>query len=142
MLRQLFPDLKAKTQLRWNGPKVVGQIRMGMRSRLKLAAQLLRDRVVVNLSVPVVKYKGPDGRTRVDPASRSKPGEYPRLDTAVLRNSVFWDMESETVARVGFSVDYGLYHELRERPFLRRTFNEQLPMLRKILLSGPKLPGS
>ena len=104
-----------------------------------LAAQLLRDRIVVNISIPVGKEVR-NGRTVV--TERSKPDEFPRVETARLMRDIGWDMIGHTEAAVYTTLDYGLYLEMRmNRSFLRRTHNEQLPMLRKILLSGPKLPG-
>ena len=78
----------------------------------------------------------------MDPGSRSKPGEFPKADTTRLMKDIFWRMESKTSAIVGTTLDYGLFLETRmDRSFLRRTYREQLPVIRKILLSGPKLPG-
>jgi hypothetical protein len=45
-------------------------------------------------------------------------------------------------AIVGTTKEYGLLLETRiNRSFLRRTLNEMFPILKKILIKGPALPG-
>ena len=147
--------VNGKTGIKWNGEKVNRNIKLGMEQRVKLAAQLLRDRVVRNISRPVTKMgtqRNKDGQAtgnpKVDPASRSKPGEYPKAETTRLMKDIFWQMDSGLLgnhsAIVGTTLDYGAILELSkrlDRSYLRRTFNEQLGMIRKILLAGPPLPG-
>lgn len=142
MLRKAL-DVTPRSTIKWNGTQVERNIRIGLRTRIKLAAQLLRDRVVVNISRPVTKYVSVSGRTRVDSASRSREGEFPKADTTRLMKDIFWRMEDQgESAIVGTTLDYGLLLEVKmQRSFLRRTLLEQQPMIRTILLAGPALPG-
>lgn len=137
---------KSNYQLKWFGNRVKNSINTGMSTRIKLAAQFLRDRVVVNLSKPVRKYRGPrSGRTQVDPASRSKPGEFPRADTTHLMKTTFWQMQDNLTGIVGTPLGYGLLLETTmDRSFLRRTLNEVLPQIKRITTMRPKrdFPGN
>ena len=126
-------------KIEWFGDVVKRDLGKSMRGRVMIACQLLRDRIVVNLAKPVVKVKSRNGRTRVDPASRSKPGEFPRADTTRLMKDIFWDMQSDTVGRVGTTLDYGLVLETRmDRSFLVRTLKEMSPRIRSILVAPIK----
>ncbi len=124
-------------RVNWLGDRVRRNIRMGLEQRLKVTAQLLRDRVVINISIPVVKEKRKitstdpaTGRTRTRTKTvvteRSKPGEFPRADTTRLMKDIFWELHPETMsAHVGTTLDYGLRLELHmRRSFLRRTLFE------------------
>lgn len=130
-------------KVEWYGQQVERGITMGMRTRLNLAAQLLKDQVKVNISRPVHKYAGSrSGTIQVDPDSRSKPGEYPKQETSRLMNSIFHKVVNDHEAIVGTPLGYGLLLETRmDRSFLRRTLREQMPQIRRILLMGPRLPG-
>lgn len=125
-------------RFKWFDQRVASNIKIGMTARLRLAAQLLRDQVVVNISRPVYKYRSRrTGRIVVDPASRSKPGEYPKADTTRLMKDIFYEMRSDATAIVGTTLDYGLVLETRmNRSFLRRTFRQLLPSLRTVLTAG------
>ena len=139
------------TRVQWYGQKVMGNINVGMEKRLKVCAQLLRDKVVINLSIPVMKETR-KGKTVV--TERSKPGEFPRADTTRLMKDIFWELRGPvveggqfTTAVVGTTLDYGLRLELHmNRSFLLRTLNEVSGQLGLILGSpggGPAgpLPG-
>lgn len=127
-------------RLQWYGDRLAAGIEMNMEARMKLATQLLRDKVVINISVPVVKTAGKDGRIRV--TERSSPGEFPRADTTRLMKDIFNDtvVERNRVRGfVGTTLDYGLYLETSprlNRAFLVPTLNEMLPRLAQIL-GGP-----
>jgi hypothetical protein len=124
----------------WFGEQVKMGLKKGMRTRVRTAAMLLRDRVVVNISKPVRKLSSErTGRTIVDPASRSKSGQFPRADTTRLMKDVFWqeEMSKEPMAIVGTTLNYGLILETRmNRSFLRRTLLEVVPLIRTILTVG------
>jgi hypothetical protein len=113
---------------------------MSVEARLRLAAQLLRDKVVVNLSVPVVKERrrGAGGRfARVRVTQRSRPGEFPRADTTRLMKDIYYEMQGREMAIVGTTLDYGLILETRmDRAFLRRTLLEMQTDLTRILTAG------
>jgi hypothetical protein len=151
--------LRWNVRVNWLGDRVRRNIHMGMEQRLKVTAQLLRDRVVINISIPVVKVKrkitstDPNtGRKRTTTKTvvteRSKPGEFPRADTTRLMKDIFWELRPEEMAaRVGTTLDYGLKLELHmRRSFLRRTLFETQQQIGVIIASpsgGPAgpLPG-
>lgn len=136
-------QVRFNTRLEWLGQQVHAGIKMTVRQRVIVATQLLRDQVVINISKPVRKIAGGSrGRTRVDPTSRSKPGEFPRADTTRLMKDVFSDVREEPgsgkiVGRVAITLDYGLVLEtLMDRSFLVRTLNEMRGKLAKTLGMG------
>jgi len=139
-------------RIRWFGEQLERGLRLGMERRLSVAAQLLRDKTVINLSVPVRKVRRVRTRdtyvkgqlkkkgttyTWVDPASRSKPGEFPRADTTRLMKDIFHDKPAPLTRIVGTSLKYGLILEMfMDRSFLRRTLYEMEPVIRDILTRG------
>jgi hypothetical protein len=135
------------TRIRWFEEQFRRGVRVTMRSRLRLAAQLLRDAVVINISRPVTKIKGPQTRGRLGQyqkqgfrvVNRSRPGEYPKADTTRLMRDIFYQMEGQLSAIVGTTLDYGLILEVSprlQRSFLRRTLNERWPLIERILVQG------
>lgn len=119
--------------------KVVNTMTLAAAKRVRIAGELLRDRIVVNLSRPVRKYKSRrTGRIAVDPASRSKPGEFPRADTTRLMKSIFHEHDAATAtSRVGTNLKYGVILEFRmNRSFIRRTLNEIRSQLMLIVRGG------
>ena len=129
-------------RVQWFGQRVMGNIRIGMLQRLKVSGQLLRDKVVINISIPVVK----DAKGNV--IERSLRGEFPRAETTRLMKDIFWEVSDDGQSgRVGTTLDYGLYLELlMDRSFLRRTLFEEAGRIGLILASpggGPAgpLPG-
>ena len=134
-------------RLEWFGERVRNNINVGMLARLKSVGQLLRDKIVINISIPVVKEKSP--RTGlIVVTERSVAGEFPRADTTRLMKDIFSDVhEDEQLVRVGTTLDYGLWLEIRmQRGFIARTLLELADRLGVILASpggGPagQLPG-
>jgi hypothetical protein len=104
-------------------------------TRLKVAAQMVKDQTTRNISRPVLKYKGiRSGRIQVDPESRSKPGEFPKADTTRLMKDIFYEVLKEDHAVVGTTLGYGLLLEVEmDRSFLRRTLTEMQPVVKRIL---------
>jgi hypothetical protein len=140
---------RTKARIEWYGQRVANNVNIAMSARVRLAAQLLRDKTVANISRPVTKVRrkitrGPNkGKTltRVVPESRSKPGEFPKADTTRLMKDIFHDMRGKLVAIVGTTLDYGAVLETSmNRSFLRRTLNEQWGRLRSVLVGRP-IPG-
>jgi len=132
---------RINARIEWFGNKVATNINIGMRGRLRLAAQLLRDRTVANISRPVTKSKGPrSGRIRVEKGSRSKVGEFPKADTTRLMKDIFFEVSRSGAgdrAIVGTTLDYGLLLETTmKRSFLRRTLKEMRSTITKVLTSG------
>lgn len=138
--RQGRQDVK----LRWFQREMERNTRKALSPRIRLACQILRDRVVSNISVPVVKVRkkltrGPRvGQTVTVVVERSKPGEYPRADTTQLMKTTFWEMRDELTGIVGTPLDYGVVLETKmDRSWLRRTLNEQEGTLRRIIVGRP-----
>jgi hypothetical protein len=126
--------LKFRVRVNLTVNKVVQNTRLTVAQRVKIAGQVLRDAVVINLSRPVRKFRGPKSkRIQVDPKSRSKPGEFPRADTTMLMKSIYHKhIPEQVVSRIGTPLGYGVVLEARmNRSFLRRTLRE---MRRDILL--------
>ena len=135
------------TRLQWYGENVLRNINVGMAARLKAIGQLIRDKVVINISIPVVKEKS-KRTNRIIVTERSQPGEFPRADTTRLMKDIYWEYRPEIQSvRVGTTLDYGVWLETRmNRSFLRRTFAEVAEEIRIILATqggGPvgPLPG-
>lgn len=128
-----------QVRIEWFIENVSMVISMTMQKRITLATHILKDRVVRNISLPVLKGKGPRGGRVV--VGRSKPGEFPRAETTHLMKTIF-----EVVLEVspgifqgyvGTPLDYGLILETRmNRSFLVRSYNESLTDIRRIL-TGP-----
>ena len=123
----------------WFNKEVVDKVGMTMKGRMMLATDFLRNKVVKNISRPVTKGTGPRGGRMV--TNRSKPGEFPKAETALLMKSIFSEVRSGGKdiwdGFVGTPLDYGVILELRmNRSFLVRTLNEELPSVRRIL-TGP-----
>ncbi len=128
-----------RVTVNWFGAKVAASVSRGMTARLAVAGSLLRDEIKVRISLPVVKVKG-----RV--VLRSKPGEFPRLETGHLRRSIFSIMEDDHTVAVGSPLDYALYLELgtsrmEPRPYLARTLLDKQSDLERILLAPLNIVG-
>lgn len=126
-------------RLIWLGQQFQQGFSMTMRARIRLAAQLIRDKTVINISTPVRKYRSPrTGRTVVDPTSRSRRGEFPHADTTRLMKDVYYEVATSGMrAIVGTTLDYGLLLEtIMDRSFLRRTLVEMERPVRDILTRG------
>ena len=122
-------------KVEWFGDRVLQNIRIGMTARLRLAAQLVRDRVVINISRPVTKTKGVRSG-RIVSSNRSRPGEFPKADTTRLMKDIFFEVSGHE-ARVGTTLDYGLVLETSmNRSFLRRSFIQMQPTITRVLTQG------
>lgn len=117
------------------------RVQIPMKSRVDIATEYLKSKVVRNISIPVVKVKGKRGGTIV--VKRSKPGEYPRADTTHLMKTIFGQTREISPGvyhgYVGTPLHYGLILETSKRlrrSFLKRTLYEELPRLRE-MMTGP-----
>ena len=127
----------------WFIDKVNGSIDLTIRQRIVLATEWLRNKTVLNISKPVVKEVRPrtGGGQHTVVTERSKPGEYPRADTTLLRKSIFGIVE-ETEPHifdgyVGTPVEYSVRLELQlDRSFLLRSIKEEKNNLIKLLTDG------
>jgi len=139
-------NVYAETRLKWFGNAVARGVMDAIRPRAFFAGQYLQDKIKLNISIPVVKRTNPiTGREEV--VQRSKPGEYPRLETGKLRASIFHEVENITPMLInlivgvpaefgGESMEYGARLELSarlNRSFLLRTFNEERKALETIM---------
>ena len=135
-LRRAVRGAKGSVRFQWFINEVNSTIQLTMRQRVVLATELVRSRVVRNISIPVTRGSG--GQV----IQRSKPGEFPRADTTTLKKDIFGITLSRGGVSDGFvgtTLDYGLILEISkrfDRSFLLRTFKEELPVIRKIL-TGP-----
>ena len=130
---------------KWRGDEFQRKLKGKIGAQLTLVGQLLRDRVVINISRPVTKLAGGRGaggrflRAWVDPRSRSRPGEFPKADTSTLLRSIFYKKtgtKSAPAVRVGTTLGYGAVLELSprlRRSFLRRTLVESRREIASIL---------
>lgn len=129
-------------QDQWFIDEAIQAVNLTARQRVVLATEWLRNKTVLNISIPVVKEVVPrkGGGTQTVVTERSKPGEFPRADTTLLRKSIFGQVVEPEKGiidgYVGTPVDYGVRLELQiDRSFLLRTFAEEKPTLLKILTS-------
>lgn len=123
---QAFSVKQARVRLRieWFDRQIMAGMNIEFEKRIDILAQLIRDKIVANLSLPV---------ERGAVVKRSKPREFPRAETTRLMRDIFWDRSSRLKRIVGTSLDYGLYLELKERSFLRRTLDEERSLVESIL---------
>jgi len=115
---------------KWRGREVKRSVEDAIHERIGIATRMVHGHIYRSLSIPVVRTG-----SRV---IRSKPFEYPRLDTRKLRNDLFWEYENKFMAAIGTRIDYGLQLELKmSRSFLRRGLYEKLDDIERILVHGP-----
>ena len=110
----------------WMGKAVEAQAKVEAGLKLKLAGQLIADQTKRNIGVST-RSNGP-----------SKPGAFPHKDTGKLQQSIFASDVEDLTVNIGSPLDYALELELGTdkkpaRPFLRRTFDEMLPAVKKIM---------
>jgi len=130
---------KRLARIEWFIKNVSDKTAFSMKARVKLTTDLLKNKVVDNISKPVTKGKGPRGGTVV--TNRSKPGEFPKADTTHLMKTIFGKVIQSRKGSydgfIGTTLDYGVILELRmKRSFLVRTMNEERPTVMRIL-TGP-----
>lgn len=126
-------------RMEWFIREISDKVKLTMRQRVGVVTQFLKNKVVNNISISVVKGTGPRGGRVV--TGRSSPGEFPRTDTNELMRTIFGEVR-ETVPGIfdgfiGTPLDYGLILETKmNRSFLVRTLTEELSTIRRILV-GP-----
>ena len=126
-------------EIQWFIRAVCDKIAMSMKQRVRIATELVKNRVVQNISTPVTKGTGPRGGRVI--TNRSSPGEFPHAETTQLMKTIFGEVREEGSGDfngyVGTPLDYGLILEVRmERSFLRRTLEDSRAEVTQIL-SGP-----
>jgi len=130
---------KAEARIVWFIENVQKIVMMNMKQRVLYATHLLKDRVVRNISTPVMKGIGPRGGRVV--TGRSTAGEFPHAETVQLLKTIFEEVQETSPGVfdgfVGTPLVYGLILETRmNRSFLVRTLYESMDDIRTIL-SGP-----
>jgi len=131
---------QSAVRIEWFIKNVSNRIAMTMVKRVRLATEHLKSRVVQNISRPVTKSEGVrSGRVVV--SNRSKPGEFPKADTTMLRKGIFGDVRKTsrgiTDGFVGTPHAYGLILEVKmDRSFLVKTLNQERGIITR-LLTGP-----
>lgn len=126
-------------RIEWYIRNVSDKVSMTMKARVTLATQLVKTKVVHNISRPVTRGTGPRGGKVV--TDRSKPGEFPKAETTRLLKDVFSEVRRSSKGIydgvIGTTLDYGLILETRmNRSFLKRTLDEERPTVMR-LLTGP-----
>ena len=137
--RRVGASAARDVRIEWRIPEIMSKINMSFRQRMNMATQYLKDKVVRNISTPVIKSIGPRGGRVV--TGRSVAGEYPHADTTQLLKTIFQEVREVSPGviegYVGSPLQYGLILETKmDRSFLVRTLNEELGVLRQ-MLTGP-----
>jgi len=137
-------------RIQWFLDNVVDKVKTPLRTRVKMAAEYVRDKCVRNISRPVAKTPvlrqrvtsaGKKGSQYTKVTDRSKSGEFPKADTTQLMKTLFSDVKEISPGAfegyVGTPLLYGLALELKmARQFLTRTLNEERATIIRIL-TGP-----
>ena len=137
--RRVGASAARDVRIEWFIENVSNRVAMSFRQRMNMATQYLKDKVVRNISIPVIKSIGPRGGRVV--TGRSVAGEYPHADTTQLLKTIFQEVREVSPGviegYVGSPLQYGLILETKmDRSFLVRTLNEELGVLRQ-MLTGP-----
>ncbi len=127
---------KGVAQTQWFIDEVSDHVNITLRQRMGTAIGFLKNKIILNIRIPVRRIVGPRGGVQV---IRSKPGEFPRADTVELMRTLITDVTSITPAIVDGSVgspkDYSVFLELNlNRSFLRRTLLEERETIKNILV--------
>jgi phage gpG-like protein len=130
--------------IKWHGNEMIININKEMAKRLPLAGAVVVGKTKRLLGVqgrPSHLYSG--GKI-----THSKPGEPPRWQTKLLRQSITQDSQSPTEERIGTNVKYAIYLELgvpkgsgeilAQRPFLRPALAQSKKKIIKILTKQMK----
>ena len=128
---------QSEADIQWFIQEVTQSISLSMEQRVRVATELVKNRVIINISRPVTKTPSVLGIIVTD---RSLPGEFPKADTTQLMKTVFSSLRRtpNTIrGYIGTPLDYGLKLELKMgRSFLVRTLNEERLNIERIL-TGP-----
>lgn len=140
--RRAAGGARIDARFKWYGDQIIAGVEVTYAARLRDVGQLLQDRIISHISIPIGYEIGPRGGIRV--TERSKPGEHPRTQAPLrqlglgnLVNSIFYALPQPLWLRVGTTLDYGLFLEvgtarMAPRPYLLRTVMEQVPAMRRI----------
>lgn len=154
--RQRRADRAAQVEIQtqWFINEVCGTVNLSLQKRVRIATELVKNKVIRNISRPVTKtihtyyYKeSKNGKLKAQQhtvvSDRSKKGEFPKADTTQLMKTIFSAYEElgegNFAGFVGTPLDYGVRLETLpqlDRSFLVRTLNDQRDNVMAIL-SGP-----
>jgi len=119
------------THINWHGDKVLKEITGSdgpAWKRVMAAGTYLKARIQANVSIAT------------EAAGPSKPREYPHIGYhppipgGTLRKSIFLRPRKNALAvDIGTKLVYGIHWELTNRPYIRRTYAEQLGQIKAIL---------
>lgn len=138
-------------EIKWSIDEVANKLALTMKQRVRFASELLKNKVVRNISRPVTKTAITGGRntkeqflsasTRI--TNRSKAGEFPKADTTQLLKSIFAHIKQASNGvwdgYVGTNLDYGVILEVSkrlDRSYLVRSLRENQSDIQRIL-TGP-----
>lgn len=159
-LRRVGKATRKVLDIKWFIREVDAKVNFTMGKRVRMATELVKSKVVLNLSTPVVKTPAKRkiktgeltkrGKAKFKTkrytkvTGRSKPGEFPHAETTQLMRTIFGTVKKGGKGRwdgyVGTPLDYGVILETRmKRSFLVRTLNEQRMIVNRIL--GKKITG-
>lgn len=115
----------------WNGDAVADKFRSKLASNITNASGFLQERMAYTIGI-----QGPP---------RSKAGEAPHIDTGKLIESLYVEMDAESlVARIGTTVEYGAYLErgtdrMAPRPWCLSSLKQTKDELRQIMTTGSSI---
>jgi hypothetical protein len=151
--RRTDASAEQNVRIEWFINELVSKVALSMDERVRLATELVKNKIIVNISRPVTKtvmkrksqgrnalgqYMAKGTYTRV--SNRSKPGEFPKADTTQLMKTIFSDyrhIDGAPEGYVGTPLDYGIFLELKhDRSFMVRTLIEEHDKIMRIL-TGP-----
>ena len=130
------PTAAGGVRWQWFTPDVLNRVNLTMYERVRVATEMLKSKIVTNLSTAVTVGSGPRGGRVV--TGRSVSGEYPHAETSTLMRGIFLDIRKNRNGVVdgfiGTPHSYGLILETKmNRSFLVRTLLEERSRLGLIL---------
>lgn len=139
--RRVVAAKKRDIDIRWFIDNVSDTVAFTMKQRMQKSIELLHSRVVQNISRPVTKTTGPKGGKVV--TNRSKPGEYPKVDTGQLLKNIMSGVRTPrrgvVEGWVATPLGYGAILEKWpkiDRKYMGRTLSENNLVIARILI-GP-----
>jgi len=126
----------------WYISQVLTTVNLSLATKVRIATEFVRTKVVYNISRPVTKTPITiNGASYVRITDRSSPGEYPKADTTLLMKSIFTEVRNPSAGiydgYIGTPVDYAIPLELTlKRSFLKRTLLAEKPRIIRII-TGP-----
>jgi hypothetical protein len=126
-------------RIQWFIREVSDKVAMTTKHRVRIATDLVFNRVVQNISRPVTKGTGPRGGRVV--TDRSKPGEFFKAETTHAMKTTFREVRETSPGVfegfVGTPLDYPLILETKmNRLYLVETLNRSRADVQRIL-TGP-----